>query len=31
MLPLKKYKIMLWKKKEFEDLENLLFFLNFIL
>jgi hypothetical protein len=30
-LPSKKYKIMSWKKKEFEDLEDLLVFLDFIL
>jgi hypothetical protein len=30
-LPSEKYKIMLWKKKEFKDLEDLLIFLNFIL
>jgi hypothetical protein len=30
-LSLEKYKIMSWKKKEFEDLEDLLVFLEFIL
>jgi hypothetical protein len=30
-LPSKKYKIMSWKMKEFEDLEDLLVFLDFIL
>jgi hypothetical protein len=30
-LPSEKYKIMSWKKKEFEDLEDLLIFLDFIL
>jgi hypothetical protein len=30
-LPPEKYKIMSWKKKEFEDLKDLLVFLNFIL
>jgi hypothetical protein len=30
-LPSEKYKIVSWKKKEFEDLEDLLVFLDFIL
>jgi hypothetical protein len=30
-LLLEKYKIVSWKKKEFEDLEDLLVFLDFIL
>jgi hypothetical protein len=30
-LPSEKYKIVSWKKKEFEDLKNLLVFLDFIL